>query len=50
MALEREFKYFVDHQDELVAQYSGKFIVIVDVKVVGAYDSEAEAFAGATKS
>jgi len=41
--LENEFKYFIEHQDELVKQYNGKFIVIKDLKVIGAYDSELEA-------
>jgi len=41
--LEREFKYYVKHQDELVEKYNGKFIVIKDCKVIGAFDSELEA-------
>lgn len=41
--LEKEFQYYLDHQDELVKQYNGQFIVIKDCKVVGAHDSELEA-------
>jgi len=41
--LEKEFKYYLEHQDELVKKYNGKFIVIKDLKVIGAYDSELEA-------
>ena len=41
--LEREFKYYIEHQDELVEKYNGKFIVIKDCKVIGAFDSELEA-------
>ena len=42
--LEKEFKYFIDHQNELVQQYGGKFVVIKNQQVIGIYDSEAEAF------
>ncbi len=41
--LEREFKYYLEHQEELVAKYDGKFIVIKDYNVIGAFDSELEA-------
>lgn len=37
--LEREFKYYLSHQKELVKKYNGKFIVIVGEEVVGAYDT-----------
>ena len=47
--LEKEFKYYLDHQDELVKEYNGKFIVIHDSKVAGAYDSELEAVKEASK-
>jgi len=42
-ALEKEFKYYLEHQDELVKEYDGKFVVIHGSKVVGAYESELEA-------
>jgi len=41
--LEKEFKYYIDHQAELVKKYNGKFIVVKDCKVIGAFDSELEA-------
>lgn len=41
--LREEFKYYLDHQEELVKLYKGKFIVIKDQKVIGSYDSELEA-------
>jgi hypothetical protein len=41
--LEKEFKYYLDHQDELVEKYNGKFVVIKDLKVIGAYDVELDA-------
>jgi len=36
--LEKEFKYYLDNQQDLVKKYNGKFIVIVEDKVIGAYD------------
>jgi len=41
--LEKEFKYYLDHQDELIKKYNGKFVVIKDCKVIGSYDSALEA-------
>ena len=41
--LEKEFKYYLEHQDELVKKYNGKFIVIKNREVIGAFDSELEA-------
>ena len=41
--LEKEFQYYLDHQDELVKEYDGKFIVIKAGKVIGTFDSELEA-------
>ncbi|MDR0971069.1 MAG: DUF5678 domain-containing protein [Bacteroidales bacterium] len=41
--LEKEFKYYLDNQDELVKKYNNKYIVIVGEEVIGAYDSDADA-------
>ena len=41
--LKQEFKFYLDNQDDLVKKYNGKFIVIKDQKVIGAYDSEIDA-------
>ncbi len=38
--LQKEFRYYLDHQDEMVRQYDGKFVVIKDGKVIGDYDDE----------
>lgn len=38
--LEIAFKYYLAHQDELVDQYAGKYIVIHDNDVVGVYDDD----------
>lgn len=42
--LEREFRYFLDHQEELVEQYNGRYVVIVGEEVVGDYQTETEAY------
>ena len=42
-SLKKEFEYYLQHQDELVKQYNGKYIVIKDSVVIGAYASELEA-------
>lgn len=41
--LEKEFQYYLDHQDELVKEYNGKVIVIKDQQVIGVYESDIEA-------
>ena len=46
--LEKEFQYYLDHQDELVSKHNGKIIVIKNQKVLGVYDSDMEAI-NATK-
>jgi hypothetical protein len=43
-ALEDEFQFYLDHQSEIVAQYNGRVVVIVDHEVQGAYSGETEAF------
>ena len=43
VGLEKEFYYYLKHQDELVKEYNGKFIVIKDGKVLGAFASALEA-------
>ena len=41
--LKKEFQYYLQHQDELVEQYNGKFIVIKDNVVLGAFHSDLDA-------
>ncbi len=43
VGLEKEFKYYLEHQTELVKKYNGKFIVIKDDNVLGAFASALEA-------
>jgi hypothetical protein len=47
--LEKEFKYFKSHQDELVQKYNGRFLVIKDEAVIGDYATEAEAYSETKK-
>ena len=42
--LDREFKYYLDHQSELLPLYDGKYVMIVGDKVVGAFNSIGEAY------
>lgn len=42
--LEKEFQYFLAHHTELLAQYANKYVVIKSDNVLGAYDSQLEAY------
>ena len=42
--LKIEFQYYLDHQDELVKKYDGKFLIIKDREVQGAFSSKSEAY------
>jgi hypothetical protein len=48
--LQKEFEYFIANLPELLKQYEGKFIVIKNEKVMGAYDTFALAITETTKS
>ncbi|MCD8297492.1 MAG: hypothetical protein LUC88_07960 [Prevotella sp.] len=47
--LEKEFNYYLSHQNELVEKYNGKTIVIIGEDVIGAYDSDEEAYRATEK-
>ena len=47
--LEGEFRYYREHQNELVRQYEGKFVVIQGTEVLGAYDTYEQAYAAASQ-
>ena len=47
--LDQEFQYYLNHQDELVALYNNRYLVICGQKVVGDYSSFAEAVTEAQK-
>jgi hypothetical protein len=49
-SLQKEFQFYLDHQDELVQRYKGKYIVIKDEEVLAAYDSELAAVTETQKS
>ena len=49
-SLQKEFQYYLDHQDEMVEQYDGKFVVIKDEAVLAAYDDELGAITETQKS
>jgi hypothetical protein len=42
--LDKEFKYYIEHQKELVKKYNNKFIVIKGSTILGVYDSDSEAY------
>ena len=48
--LDKEFKYFVDNQKELVKKYNGRYIVIKGEKVIGDYASEIDAYTQTQKA
>lgn len=47
--LEQNLEYFIQHQAEIVAEHSGKYVLIVDGAVVGAFDELPEAYFFAIK-
>ena len=47
--LDTEYKYYLEHQQELLARYKGRFIVIKGNAVVGDYDSQAAAYLDSIK-
>ena len=48
--LEKDFKFYIEHQDEMVEKYNGKVIVIKDGIVLGAFDNELAAVTETRKS
>ena len=36
--LEKDFEYYLEHQDELVRKYNGRYVVIQNQEVLDAYD------------
>ncbi|NLE62528.1 MAG: hypothetical protein GX612_01640 [Bacteroidales bacterium] len=47
--LDKELQYYIDNQNELVAKYLGKFLVIKDQTIIGVYDTEIEAYSETVK-
>jgi hypothetical protein len=48
--LEKEQAYFETYKDEIRKKYLGKRIVISGEEIKGAYDTDGEAYADATKT
>lgn len=42
--LKKNFQYYLDHQDELVKKYEGRYLVIKDCQVVGDFGVETDAY------
>ncbi len=49
-SLEKEFRFYKDHQKELVEKYKDKFLAIVGDEIVGVYDTEIEAYTNTKKT
>jgi hypothetical protein len=47
--LETERDYFDKHRDDLLRQYPGKFVVIKEEQLLGAYDTIQDALAAAAR-
>lgn len=48
--LKPEFEYFLAHKAELVKAYEGKFVVIKNQRVIGAFDDQPTAVAETQKT
>jgi hypothetical protein len=47
--LRKEFEFYLEHQDEFVRKFKGKFVVIRGAEVLGGFDTEIEAIAAGAK-
>lgn len=47
--LDAEYKYYLEHQQELLELYRGRFVVIVGETVVSDYGTQAEAYLNSIK-
>ena len=47
--LKKEFEFYLSHQDEMIARYDGKVIVIKNRGVLGVYDTHVAAFTETVK-
>jgi hypothetical protein len=48
--LKKNLDWYIANQQELSAKYNGKVLLIVDQKLIGAFESMAEAYATALKT
>lgn len=47
--LEKEFKFYLDNQKDLLKEFLNKYIIIKEQKVVASFDSKQEAYDYATE-
>jgi hypothetical protein len=47
--LEKEFRFYLANKENLVKEFEGRFLVIKDEEVKGAYNSEMEAYSEAVR-
>lgn len=47
--LDQEFKYYLENQDKLVSKFNGKYLIIKNCEVVGAFETLQLAYDNATK-
>ena len=47
--LEQEFKYYLEHQDELVKKYNGQYLVIHGNKVQQSFEKQMDAYQWGTR-
>lgn len=47
--LEKEFDYFIAHKDEIIKNYTNKYVVIVGETLVDVYDSKEIAYIESSK-
>jgi hypothetical protein len=49
-SLHADFQYYLDHQESIVDQYDGQYIVIKDGVILGAYPDELSAISETQKT
>lgn len=47
--LEKEFQYYIEHENELISKYSGDYVVIVGNEITGVYQDKKKAYFEALK-
>ncbi len=47
--LEKEFKFYLDNQNDLLKEFLNKYIIIKDQKVVASFETKQEAYDYATE-
>lgn len=42
--LDKQYKYYLEHKDEILEKYEGRYVVIHDEEVVGSFESDRDAY------